>query len=274
MRFPRFVTLRSFVYALAIHAGALALMTLSIEFDSYQMPKPQAAPKIVKAMLVDERQVEAELQRFKEQQTRKEQQVKEEEQRLQELKKERKRLQREKKKEQQKLAEAEKKRKSEERKQKKAEAERKRLQDEQRKAAEKKMQDEKRLAQEQRKAQELRRQQELQAELAAEEENRLAQQRQLEDQTAIAEYTDRIRRKIESVFRNQPSDASLSGTIIIEMIPSGDVVSVRVTQSSGNDSFDQRAQTAVRKASPFSLPADPRLFQKMRRIEIEFEPGG
>ena len=267
MSFPRFVTLRSFVYSIGIHAAALALLTLSVEFDTYATPKPKAARKIVKAVVVDARQVEVELNRFKQQDEKKEQQIKAEERRLEELKKERARLQREKKKEQQQLAKAEKARKAEEKKRKQAQADRKRLGAERREAAEQKKQEEQRLA-------EARRQQQLQNELQAEEEDRLAAQRRLEDQAAIAEYTNRIRRQIESVFRSQPGDAGLSGTIIIEMIPSGDVVSVRVTKSSGNESFDQRADTAVRKASPFTLPGDPRLFQKMRRIEIEFEPGG
>ena len=56
------------------------------------------------------------------------------------------------------------------------------------------------------------------------------------------------------------------------MVPGGDVVDAKVIRSSGNAVFDRQAEIAVRKASPLSVPDDPRLFQQLREIQFVFEP--
>ena len=58
-------------------------------------------------------------------------------------------------------------------------------------------------------------------------------------------------------------------------IPGGEVISVTEYQSSGNEGFDRRAVTAVGKASPLPLPADPATFERLglRKFTFKFKLG-
>jgi colicin import membrane protein len=58
----------------------------------------------------------------------------------------------------------------------------------------------------------------------------------------------------------------------VRQIPGGEVVEVRIVQSSGNAAFDQSVERAVLKASPLPRPRDPSLFAQ--EIEFIFEPEG
>lgn len=61
--------------------------------------------------------------------------------------------------------------------------------------------------------------------------------------------------------------------ILVRLIPSGDVVSVRITQSSGNIAFDRSVEMAVNKASPLPVPkSDTGLFDHFREVEFVFDP--
>lgn len=56
----------------------------------------------------------------------------------------------------------------------------------------------------------------------------------------------------------------------IEILPNGEVVSVKIIQSSGNPSFDVSVENAIYKSSPLPLPADPKAF--VRVLQPEFTP--
>ena len=56
------------------------------------------------------------------------------------------------------------------------------------------------------------------------------------------------------------------------MIEGGEVIESNIVESSGDATFDQRAEKAVRRASPLPVPTESRLFNKMRSIRITFEP--
>jgi colicin import membrane protein len=43
---------------------------------------------------------------------------------------------------------------------------------------------------------------------------------------------------------------------LVKLLPTGDVVSVRVTQSSGNTAYDEAVVRAIEKSSPLPLPSD------------------
>jgi colicin import membrane protein len=58
----------------------------------------------------------------------------------------------------------------------------------------------------------------------------------------------------------------------VRLIPGGDVMHVEVVKSSGDASFDRSVETAVQKAVPLPLPADPALFEKFREITFVFDP--
>jgi TonB family protein len=61
--------------------------------------------------------------------------------------------------------------------------------------------------------------------------------------------------------------------MIVELVPTGDVVGVTVVSSSGNEAFDRSAEQAVRKAGKFDVPKDPSVFEKyFRRLQVNFKP--
>ena len=56
----------------------------------------------------------------------------------------------------------------------------------------------------------------------------------------------------------------------IEILPNGEVISVKILQSSGNPSFDTSVENAVYKSSPLPLPEDPKAFERV--LEPTFTP--
>ncbi len=57
------------------------------------------------------------------------------------------------------------------------------------------------------------------------------------------------------------------------LVPTGEVVSVMVESTSGNDAFDRSAVLAVRKAEQFVVPTDLRQFERnFREFEVLFRP--
>jgi colicin import membrane protein len=271
MTATRFETLRALLYSLLVHLAIVLLLGVSVTFDALLVPSHPEQSRIVQAVAVDQNQVAAEVERLRraEERERREQQAREqrlaedlekakrareaEEARIARLKEEREKIERQKVEEQKRLAEAE--------------AKRKREEEQQRLAEQKRKEEEQRRKQEE----EARRQQELQEALAAEERARAEAEQNSKDVSAIAQYAQQIKAKITSVFINPAPGAKLSCVILIRMIPGGDVVSATITRSSGNAAFDRQAETAVHKAAPLPVPADPRLFQKMREIEIVFD---
>ena len=97
-----------------------------------------------------------------------------------------------------------------------------------------------------------------------------AEQQAARDQSEIDRFTRLIQTQIENAFTNP--QRGLKCTLLVKMVPGGDVVDAKVVRSSGNVLFDRRAEIAVHKASPLPVPDDPRLFQQMREIEFIFEP--
>ncbi|MFZ5593381.1 MAG: cell envelope integrity protein TolA [Pseudomonadota bacterium] len=55
----------------------------------------------------------------------------------------------------------------------------------------------------------------------------------------------------------------------VRLSPNGEVLVVRVVQSSGNMDFDRSAESAVYKASPLPVPQD----DKVREFIFHFKPG-
>ena len=63
--------------------------------------------------------------------------------------------------------------------------------------------------------------------------------------------------------------------MLIQLIPTGEVVSVTLASSSGNAAFDRSAVVAVEKAGQFPelQKLDSRLFEKnFRRLRLKFKP--
>lgn len=268
-----FLTFRSFILALVLHVLAAALLVMSFDFTPKIEQHLSTQVNIVEAVTVDAQQVEAEVERLREQ-DRKEQRERERlEKQAADLKQQAESASRQRKAEEQKLAELQKKKEQE---QKAREVEEKKL------AEAKKQQEElerqRRLEEEKkRKEEEARKKKEAEAalkkQLEAEQKEREAAQMRA-DQSALNQYFARIQSAITANFNLTGLPTELSCVILIRMVPGGQVVSAQVVRSSGNETFDRRAEDAVNKASPLPVPEEARLFEKMREIRLTFKPGG
>ncbi len=57
---------------------------------------------------------------------------------------------------------------------------------------------------------------------------------------------------------------------MVEQLPTGEVLSVKLKRSSGNGVLDRAIETAILKSSPLPKPDDPSLFE--RSLEIKYRP--
>ena len=124
----------------------------------------------------------------------------------------------------------------------------------------------------------------LRAEAAAEqkqltEQNRLREERALAQQLAAAArasqiqgWTDKIRAKIRGNIGILPPDLAGNPEAIFDVVilPTGEVLSVRMRKSSGHPGYDSAVERAIRKSSPLPKPDQPDLFR--RDLELKFRP--
>lgn len=68
------------------------------------------------------------------------------------------------------------------------------------------------------------------------------------------------------------TDRSMSSQFRIRLAPTGDVLEVNLTRSSGDPLLDRSAQTAIYKASPLPVPNDPETFNTFRDITLTVRP--
>ncbi len=74
---------------------------------------------------------------------------------------------------------------------------------------------------------------------------------------------------------SRPPSARLGmqAKLLVELIPTGRVMSVTVVESSGNGAFDRSAEAAVKKARDFEVPNEPELFERhFRQFSLLFRP--
>jgi colicin import membrane protein len=134
--------------------------------------------------------------------------------------------------------------------------------------------EEARKREEQKKAEEERRQRqrEMDLSMAMEEETQLAES----DTDLAMAYTDSIRAAIEDNWSRPPSARrDMEVVLRLQLIPTGEVVSVIVVRSSGNEAFDTSAINAVKKAERFPEVADApqQVFERhLRSFQLVFRP--
>jgi colicin import membrane protein len=111
--------------------------------------------------------------------------------------------------------------------------------------------------------------------LLVEEERRLRQQQEAQAASqeaaarskALASYTDRIRAKIRGNIVLPPElKGNPSAVFEVAQLPTGEVVSVRLTKSSGHAGYDAAVERAILKSSPLPLPDDRSLFERSLRL--------
>ncbi len=145
-----------------------------------------------------------------------------------------------------------------------AEAERARREAEQKKAAEEKARRERLEAlsrQEFRKA--------LNAEAS-----QLAEAQTSEDEALAQSYRNGIYQTVVANWSRPPSARNgMEAKLLVELVPTGDVVNVTLLESSGNAAFDRSAEAAVKKAKRFDVPKEPDVFEDyFRRFTLLFRP--
>jgi colicin import membrane protein len=124
----------------------------------------------------------------------------------------------------------------------------------------------------------------LRAEAAAEQKQLQQQARQREEralaeklaaaarQSAITGWTDKIRAKIRGNIRVLPPDLVGNPEAIFDvtLLPTGEVLDVRMRKSSGHAGYDAAVERAIRLSSPLPKPDQPGLFR--RDLELKFRP--
>ena len=278
MRPGWFVNTQSVFFALVLHMAVLLLLLISFSYTPELQPVKQIS--IVNAVTVDKAKVEEEIRRLKQAEEKKHQAEK---QRVEELEKKletdkkkaeeiknqrveeekqlsltRKQKEDEQKKQeeaQKKVAELEQQRKLEEEKKAKTEAEKKKQE------AELKKKEEEKKRQEAEKA--------LQEQLEAEQTEEQKQQNATLMQKIVNEITNKVTRN----FNKSGLPDNLSCRLMVKLLPTGEVASVSLIETSGNDIFDRRALLAVEKSSPFALPEEVDLekFEQLNLRELSFK---
>lgn len=256
--------------AIIVHVFFLVLFGVGFHFKSDQR-RASEQPQTVTVTTVDEAQVMRELQQLKAQESREERareevirQRKAEEQRLADLRKQRETEQR---KEKERLALLEK--------QKQAETEKRRQEEQRRKEEQARLEQQR---QEEARAEQQRRDKELQEKMLAEEqrlrqEEQAAAQRRAElqkKQTMIDKYMSLIEARVYQNWIKPPSaDKGLVCELQVRLIPTGEVINIELSKSSGDAVYDKSVMSAVRKASPLPLPpAEAGLFEVFRDLHL------
>jgi colicin import membrane protein len=282
---------RAVTYAVLMHVGLLLLLVFSLDWTPKSIKPGTTRP--IQAELVDMSRLRAiEAQKQAEQQRVEAEKLKLEQEKQRKAEAERQQLAEQ---ETRRKAEVERKQKAEQETRRKAEAERKQQveQETRRKAeAERKQkaeQETRRKAEAERKQKaeeeakrkaEAERKQKAEAAAASQREAEQALQAQLAEEAALAratsalsEFIPYIQEKVQnSWLRPAGSPRGLSCVIQVKLIPGGEVVGAKVIQSSGDPLFDRSVETAVLKASPLPLPADPAMFKHFREINFKFIP--
>jgi len=93
-----------------------------------------------------------------------------------------------------------------------------------------------------------------------------ASKRQVEVARVVGQYRDQISAKVRGNTR-LPDNLKGSPEVrcLVKLLPTGEVLSVRVTQSSGNTAYDDAVVRAIEQSSPLPLPGD-------RDARAEFVP--
>ena len=101
---------------------------------------------------------------------------------------------------------------------------------------------------------------------AAESEQRAASNRRGQEA-----YATKIRIKIRSNVVLPPGiQGNPEAGFIVDQLPTGEILAVKLKRSSGNPGLDQAIERALLKSSPLPKPDDPALFE--RSLEIKYKP--
>ena len=261
---------RAILYAVVVHVVLIALMVVSFKLtDKPAFESKDKGEEIINAVTVDAKKIDKELQKIKKAERKKQR----------ELERAARKAKKARQKEEKKLADARKKGIAEQKNlEKKRQQEKKRLTvlKEKRKQEElrlQKLEQQKRAEEEQRqqKLEQQQREEELRNKLQAEQE-RLSLESDKQKQSMINQYRAMIEARVRQNWIVPPSaQEGMSCEIRVRLIPSGDVIEVQLTKTSGDSTFDRSVENAVYKASPLPVPpAESGLFNVFRDLKFPF----
>jgi len=94
------------------------------------------------------------------------------------------------------------------------------------------------------------------------------------NEKAAMSYAQGIYQQIVQNWSRPPSARNgMEAQLLVELVPTGDVVSVTLTKSSGSDAFDRSVEQAVRKVGKFDVPKESDLFERyFRKFPVLFKP--
>ncbi len=246
--------MRAFIYAVVIHIIFGALLGVSLLIQPRAVTP--APPRPVQAKAIDLAAIEREKQRIAQ------------EKKKVEAEKKRKAEEKRKAEQKKKKAEAEKKRKAEEKRKaeqkKKKEAERKKkLETEKKKKAQ---------AEKKRKAEAERKRKEAEkAKKAAE----AKAQRERDYSEAVSSFSAlswAIQQQVSQNWSGSGDFSGLSVAFLVKVDQQGNVLSVKMTRSSGNTRLDESARNAIFKASPLPFPGEARFYEYLKEFNFIFKP--
>lgn len=95
-----------------------------------------------------------------------------------------------------------------------------------------------------------------------------------DDNDEVSRYIGAIQEQVQRTWsRPQNARRGMQVLLKIRLIPSGEVVSVSIEESSGNAAFDRSAEQAVSRAGKLPVPSDRKLFDRhFRTLELIFRP--
>lgn len=110
---------------------------------------------------------------------------------------------------------------------------------------------------------------------AARESQQIRKQLQLEAQAAheraVFDWIDKIRAKIRgNISVAQEPKGNPEATVLVTLLPSGDVLDAKLVISSGNTIYDDAVIRAVLRSSPLPKPDTPGVFS--RDLQLKFRP--
>jgi colicin import membrane protein len=83
---------------------------------------------------------------------------------------------------------------------------------------------------------------------------------------ALERWADSIRGKIKQNIVLLDIPGNPEAVFDVELLPTGEVLSVRLRKSSGVKAYDEAVERAILKSSPLPLPDRPEVFQRALRI--------
>jgi colicin import membrane protein len=98
-----------------------------------------------------------------------------------------------------------------------------------------------------------------------------SEQRASSNKRGLEAYATKIRTKVRGNIVLPPNiQGNPEAVFIVDQLPTGEVLTIKLKRSSGNSGLDQAIERAIRKSSDLPKPDDPALFQ--RTLEIKYKP--